>query len=163
DALLEAVGESTRVVALASPNDPTGELLPTGELERLLTSLPDTVGVLLDESLVEFSDAQPIDASLALLEAHPRLLIFRTFSKAWGLAGLRCGYAVGAPDAAPLLERLEPELGLNELAQAGVLEALRHAPGAVTRRVAMVREERARLVPALRELGLDVADTHANL
>ncbi len=95
DALLEAVGESTRVVALASPNDPTGELLPTAELERLLAALPDHVGVLLDESLVEFADAQPTDSSLRLLESNPRLLVFRSFSKAWGLAGLRCGYAVG--------------------------------------------------------------------
>ncbi len=71
DALLEAVGESTRVVALASPNDPTGELLPTAELERLLAALPDHVGVLLDESLVEFADAQPTDSSLATAGEQP--------------------------------------------------------------------------------------------
>ena len=69
DALLEASAEpGTRVVALASPNDPTGELLPTAELERLLAGLPDDVAVLLDESLVEFADAQPVNSSLALLE-----------------------------------------------------------------------------------------------
>jgi histidinol-phosphate aminotransferase len=162
DALLEAVGESTRVVALASPNDPTGELLETSELERLLTSLPDTVGVLLDESLVEFSDAQPIDASLGLLEAHPRLLIFRSFSKAWGLAGLRCGYAVGAPGAEDLLAELEPDLGVSEISQAGAMEALRSCSGLLEKRVQRVAQERARLTTALRQRHFEVSDSQAN-
>ncbi len=96
--LLEAAQEpAVRAIAIASPNDPTGELLPTGELERLLDGLPDGVAVLLDEALVEFADAQPTSASLELLEHSPRLLVFRSFSKAWGLAGLRIGYAVGGP------------------------------------------------------------------
>jgi histidinol-phosphate aminotransferase len=118
--------------------------------------------VLLDEALADYAE-RPRDETLALLERHPRLLIFRTFSKAWGLAGLRCGYALGAADAGPLLEMLEPELGLNELAQAGVLEALRHTRGTVARRVAAVHDERARLVGELRALGLDVPDTQANV
>ena len=159
--ILRAINERTRVVALCNPNDPTGELLPTRELEALLGELPERVVVLLDEALGDYAD-RPRDESLGLLGRHPRLLIFRTFSKAWGLAGLRCGYAIGAPDSGPLLERLEPELGLNELAQAGVLEALRATEGTVARRVAAVREERARLVPGLRELGFDVLDSQAN-
>src|SRR3954464_297751 len=160
--ILRAINERTRVVALCNPNDPTGELLPTRELDALLGELPERVVVLLDEALGDYAD-RPRDESLGLLGRHPRLLIFRTFSKAWGLAGLRCGYAIGAPDAGPLLERLEPELGLNELAQAGVLEALRATEGTVARRVAAVREERARLVPGLRELGFEVADSQANV
>ena len=113
------------MVALASPNDPTGELLPTAELERLLDGLPEGVAVLLDESLVEFADAQPTNASLTLLEDHPRLLVFRSFSKAWGLAGLRVGYALGGPGSEDLLAELEPDLGVSEVSQAGALEALR--------------------------------------
>jgi histidinol-phosphate aminotransferase len=160
--ILRAINERTRVVAVCNPNDPTGELMATAELDQLLGALPERVVVLLDEALADYAD-RPRDETLALLEDHPRLLIFRTFSKAWGLAGLRCGYALGAADAGPLLEMLEPELGLNELAQAGVLEALRHTRGTVARRVSAVREERARLVGELRELGLDVPDTQANL
>src|SRR5580700_6388370 len=95
DALLAAANANdTRVVVLASPNDPTGELLSTEDLKRLLDGLPDGVAVLLDESLVEFSDAQPTNSSLILLESHASLLVFRSFSKAWGLAGLRVGYAL---------------------------------------------------------------------
>jgi histidinol-phosphate aminotransferase len=162
DALLEAVGESTRVVALASPNDPTGELLPTGELERLLSGLPDHVGVLLDESLVEFADAQPIDSSLALLEGNPRLLVFRSFSKAWGLAGLRCGYALGGPGAEKLLAELEPDLGVSEISQAGALESLRSFSELMLKRVRRVSEERTRLTTALRQQQFDVTDSQAN-
>ena len=95
--------------------------------------------MLLDEALRDFVDAEPRDATLALLDDHPRLLIFRTFSKAWGLAGLRCGYAVGGPGAEPLLEQLAPELGLNELAQAGALEALRTGEALVAGRAARRR------------------------
>jgi histidinol-phosphate aminotransferase len=150
DAVLSAINEHTRVVALCSPNDPTGELVPAPELRRLLEALPERVVVLLDEALVDFADAQPVDAALGLLEEFPRLICFRSFSKAWGLAGLRVGYALGGPGSEPLLESLAPELGVNELAQAGALEALRSTDRLVQRRVERVRSERARLVDELR-------------
>jgi histidinol-phosphate aminotransferase len=162
DELLAAVTDSTRVVALASPNDPTGELLPTSELERLLAALPQHVGVLLDESLVEFADDQPTDASLALLERHPRLLVFRSFSKAWGLAGLRCGYAIGGPGSEELLAELEPDLGVSEISQAGALETLRSCSDLLAKRVRRVARERVRLTTALRQRDLEVADSQAN-
>lgn len=164
DELLAAAAEhgDTRVIALASPNDPTGELLAAAELERLLANLPDDIAVLLDESLVEFADAQPNDASVELLERHPRLLVFRSFSKAWGLAGLRCGYAIGAPGSEQLLDELEPDLGVSEISQAGALESLRHGSDTVARRVRRVAQERERLTAALRQRGFEVADSQAN-
>jgi histidinol-phosphate aminotransferase len=162
DALLEAVTSDTRVVALASPNDPTGELLPTSELERLLAGLPEGIGVLLDESLVEFADAQPTDASLALLENHPRLLVFRSFSKAWGLAGLRCGYALGGPGSEELLAELEPDLGVSEISQAGALESLRSCADLLAKRVRRIARERTRLTTALRQRNFEVSDSQAN-
>ena len=162
-AVLRAVNERTRLVALCNPNDPTGELVAVDELRSLLEALPERVVVLLDEALRDFVDAEERDAALALVDEFPRLLVFRTFSKAWGLAGLRVGYAVGGPGAEPLLEQLEPELGLNELAQAGALEALRHAGGVVAGRAAMVAAERARLSDAVRDLGLHVAPSQANV
>jgi histidinol-phosphate aminotransferase len=163
DALLAAVAEQdTRVVALASPNDPTGELLAVAELERLLRELPDSVALLLDESLVEFADAQPTDASLALLECYPRLLVFRSFSKAWGLAGLRCGYALGGPGSEALLAELEPDLGVSEISQAAALEALRTGSELLAKRVRVVIEERALLTRALRERQFEVSDSQAN-
>jgi histidinol-phosphate aminotransferase len=163
DELIEAAREpSTRVIALASPNDPTGELLATAELQRLLEGVPESVAVLLDESLVEFVDAQPIDSSLKLQQRHPRLFIFRSFSKAWGLAGLRVGYAIGAPGSESLLAELEPDLGVSEVSQAGALEALRSCSGLLARQTRAICEERPRLTGALRDRGFDVADSQAN-
>jgi histidinol-phosphate aminotransferase len=163
DALLQAAAEpGVRVIALASPNDPTGELMPTAELERLLDGLPEGVALLLDESLVEFADAQPATSSLALLENHPRLLVFRSFSKAWGLAGLRIGYAIGSPGSADLLDELAPDLGVSEVSQAGAFEALRSCSDIIERRVRTVGEERSRLTTELRRRGFDLSDSQAN-
>lgn len=163
DELLEAAAEpSTRVIAIASPNDPTGELLATGELERLLTNLPDNVAVLLDEALVEFADDQPADSSLALLSEHPQLFVFRSFSKVWGLAGLRVGYAIGGPGSEELLAELQPDLGVSEVSQAGALEALRSCSEIVARRVAAISQERIAVTAGLRERRFDVTDSQAN-
>ena len=161
--ILSAVNDQSRIVALCNPNDPTGELLSVDDLRRLLAALPERVVVLLDEALRDFAGAEELDATLALLDEFPRLLIFRTFSKAWGLAGLRCGYALGGPGAEPLLEQLAPELGVNELAQAGALEAVRSGAKRVQRRVDAIAEHRAALTSALRERGVEVATSQANV
>jgi histidinol-phosphate aminotransferase len=164
DALLEAAAREpeVRAIALASPNDPTGELLPAAELRRLLEQLPAGIAVLLDESLVEFADAQPSSSSLELLEHHPRLLVFRSFSKAWGLAGLRIGYAIGAPGSGELLDELAPDLGVSEISQAGAFAALHDCPELLERHVHTICEERPRVIDGLRALHFDVADSQAN-
>ena len=161
--ILRAINDRTRVVVLCNPNDPTGELLRAAEVEELLERLPDRVVLLLDEALADYVDVQGVDDNLPLLERHPRMLVFRSFSKAWGLAGLRCGYAVGAPDAREILEQLEPDLGVNDLAQEGALEALRSMEGHVRRRAITVAEQRAAVLGALRESPYEVAPTQANL
>ena len=162
-AILRAVNERTRLVVVCNPNDPTGELMPVAELEELLAGLPERVVTLVDEALVDYVDVQPTDASIRLLERYPRMLVFRSFSKAWGLAGLRCGYAVGAPEAASLLAQLEPDLGVNDLAQHGALEALRAMEPQVQQRVQMVIGQRTRVVETLRSSPYEVGDTHANM
>ena len=162
DALLAAVTDRTRVLTLCNPNDPTGDHLDTEALGTLLARLPDHVTVLLDEALVDYVEVEPPGTSLRLLEAFPRLIVFRTLSKAWGLAGMRCGYALGGPGSEPLLERLVPPLGLSALTQAGALEALRRCPPAVERRRRAVLAERRRLLDALADLPVDAAPSQAN-
>lgn len=166
DALLEEAHGTpgTRAVAIASPNDPTGELLATAELERLLAGLPSDVAVLLDEALVEFAEDpdQPVNASLSLLSEHPRLFVFRSFSKAWGLAGLRVGYAIGGAGSEELLAELQPDLGVSEVSQAGALEALRSCTEILARRVAAVAAQRANVAAELRKRGFEVSESRAN-
>ncbi len=163
DTLLASITDRTRLLVLCNPNDPTGELLPAPEVRRLLDALPERVVVLLDEALRDFVDAEERDAALQLCEDYPRLVVFRSFSKAWGLAGLRCGYAVGGPGAESLIDELGPPLGIGELAQAGVLEALRHGAKAIERRTRRVAVERKRLLEGLRALPIEVTPTQANI
>jgi len=158
--LLEAVGERTRAIVICNPNDPTGAYTPAGELGALIAALPGDVHVLLDEALVQFQDVEEVDACLRLVDAFPRLLVVRTFSKVYGLSGLRAGYAVGSD--ARLLGAIAPVLGVNALTQAAVEHALRTGDAEVERRRRAVSRERARLLGGMRALHLDADDSQAN-
>jgi histidinol-phosphate aminotransferase len=155
-----AVTERTRAVVLCNPNDPTGEYMPSAELGALLSGLPDHVHVLLDEALVHFQGVEEVDACLRLVDAFPRLLVVRTFSKIYGLSGLRAGYAVGSD--ARLLAAAAPVLGVNALTQAAVEHALRNGDAEMERRRDAVKRERDFLTEELRNRGVDVTDSQAN-
>jgi histidinol-phosphate aminotransferase len=99
EAMLAAVTDRTRVVVVCNPNDPTGDYLPSQSLRWLLSELPENIHVLLDEAYIHFQDIEPLDACLSLIGEFPRLFAFRTFSKAYGMAGLRAGYVVGSTEA----------------------------------------------------------------
>jgi histidinol-phosphate aminotransferase len=156
----EGIGGSARVLVICNPNDPTGAYMPSGELRALLSALPGHVHVLLDEALVHFQDAEDVDACLRLVNEFPRLLVVRTFSKIYGLSGLRAGYAVGSD--AELLAAVAPVLGVNALTQAALEHALRHGDAEIERRRRAVGRERTRLTDGLRALGADVSDSQAN-
>ncbi len=158
--LLDEVSERTRAVVICNPNDPTGDHIGADELGTLLSALPEHVHVLLDEALVHFQDVEDIDACLGLVEAFPRLLVVRTFSKAYGLSGLRAGYAVSSD--ASLLAAVAPVLGVNALTQAAVEHALRTGDAEIDRRRQAVSRERTRLLEALAALPVDVAPSQAN-
>lgn len=161
--LRAAVTRRTRVIALCNPNDPTGAYIPPAKLRALLDDLPEHVSVLLDEALVDFVAAAEPDATLALLDDHPRLLIFRTFSKVYGLAGLRVGYVLAGPGAEPLMAQIAPDLGIGLPAQAGALEALRVCDPQIAQRRAAVVAERGRLLEHLHALPLDADPSEANV
>jgi histidinol-phosphate aminotransferase len=158
--LTDAVNDRTKAVVICNPNDPTGTYTSSEELGSLLASLPDQVYVLLDEALVHFQDIEDVDACLRLVHEFPRLLVVRTFSKIYGLSGLRAGYAVGSD--ARLLAATAPVLGVNALTQAAVEHALRNGDGEIERRRHAVARERSVLTEQLRELGADVTDSQAN-
>lgn len=161
-ALAAAVTERTRAIVICNPNDPTGTYITSGELGDFLSGLPDHVSVLLDEAYAEFQDREELDACLRLVEAFPRLVVFRTFSKIWGLSGLRAGYAVGAPSATSMLESIGPVLGVNALTQAAVGQALKIGGPEIERRRAMVIEQRARVLDRLHDLAIDAPASQAN-
>jgi histidinol-phosphate aminotransferase len=161
-ALREAVTERTRVLVLCNPNDPTGTYLHAEVVAGLAADLPERVHLLIDEALVHFQDVEAPDSVLRLVDAFPRLLVLRTFSKIYGLSGLRAGYAVGSSASTDLLDAVAPVLGVNALTQAAVDQALKIGGPEVEHRRAAVIRERARLQEALRELPIDSSDSQAN-
>jgi histidinol-phosphate aminotransferase len=162
DAVRAAVNDRTRLVVLCNPNDPTGTYMPSEAVAELVASLPKHVHVLLDEALIQFQDVEAEDACLRLVDAFPRLLVFRTFSKIYGLSGLRAGYVVGSTASADILTALAPALGISVLTQAGLAQALKIGDAEIERRRALVIEQRTRLLDALHDLPVDAPDSKAN-
>ncbi len=162
DALLAAVTGRTRMLLLANPCDPTGARLPAATLGALLDALPEAVTPVIDEALVDFVDAEDPNATVSLLDDHPRLLLVRTLSKAYGLSGLRVGWALGGEATPPLLARMLPPGGLADPIAAGALEALRVCDAQVGARRAQVAAERRRILDALHDLPADAPASQTN-
>lgn len=124
DAMLQAVTEKTRLVFIANPNNPTGTLLSQASLGRFINALPDTCVCVLDEAYFEFVNSVESINSIDWLKKYPNLLITRTFSKAYGLAGLRIGYGLSSPQLADILNRVRQPFNNNTLALVAAESAL---------------------------------------
>ncbi|MEQ1635546.1 MAG: histidinol-phosphate transaminase [Methylococcales bacterium] len=124
DAMLKSITPQTRLVFIANPNNPTGTVLPQAKLQEFIKALPPTVVCVLDEAYYEFVSAEQQGDAVAWLDACPNLLITRTFSKAYGLAGLRIGYGLSSTDLADLLNRVRQPFNNNSLALAAAEAAL---------------------------------------
>jgi histidinol-phosphate aminotransferase len=150
----------TKLVYLATPNNPTGTLPSPAELRRVVDELPAGVLCVLDEAYAEYAEPEPEGIRL-VAEGRERLCSLRTFSKVYGLAALRIGYAVASPDVADALDRVRPVFNVNQPAQEAALASL-HEPDAVAGRVAHARHGRARLLEAMRAAGLEPEPSQAN-
>ena len=162
EGVLGAVGPRTRVVILCNPNDPTGTYAPAAGIGDLVARLPEHVHTLVDESYIEFQDVEAQDSVMSLVEAFPRLVVLRSFSKIYGLSGVRAGYAVGSAAASALLAALAPALGVNALTQATVRQALNVGDADIQRRRESVITERSRMLDELANMAVTVPDSQAN-
>ena len=161
DAMAAAITDRTRAVIVCSPNNPTGPIVGAAAFARFMDQVPADLLVLLDEAYVEFvRDAGAVDGA-ALIGRWPNLVILRTFSKAWGLAGLRLGYAIGAEHLLDAARAVAIPLSVTGQAQLAGAVALDHED-LLLARVADIVETRGRLVAGLRELGFDVPDAQGN-
>jgi histidinol-phosphate aminotransferase len=161
DAMLAAVTPATRAIVICSPNNPTGPAVTADELDRVFAAVPEDVLVVIDEAYREFVTDPACPDAVERYASRCNAVVFRTFSKAWGLAGLRVGYMVARPDVADAVSRCVIPFAVNTAAQRAALAALR-AEGEMRRRVALVTSERKRTVTAAREFVPDVPDTQAN-
>jgi histidinol-phosphate aminotransferase len=163
DAFAAEITVATRLVLICNPNNPTSTAVPLAAVEEFMERVPRHVCVILDEAYCEFALALGgTYASLDLLRRWPNLVLLRTFSKVYGLAGLRVGYALcGTDDFRAAVDQVRQPFYLNMAAQAAAVEALRHQDE-VERRVTHTVAARLEMIDGLRALGLWVADSDAN-
>ena len=161
EAVAAAVTDRTKLVLLANPNNPTGTAVHVDQLRRLVEQVPDDVLVVVDEAYREFVTADLGDPITDLQPDHPNVVVLRTFSKAFGLAALRTGYAVADPDVVIELDKVLIAFAVNHLAQVASLAAIA-ARDEVQAVVDSITAERDRVVASLRSDGWDLPDAHAN-
>lgn len=160
-AMRQAITGNTRLVMVCSPNNPTGNALTHTELSAFLNDIPASIPVVLDEAYIDFvAMDDPVD-SMDLLREHANLIVLRTFSKAYGLAGLRCGYALTCAPMAAGIRAIATPFGVSVLAQAAACAALR-SQHLVRAQVQTITEERQKLLAALAAQGWEVPESQAN-
>lgn len=163
-ALKAHITARTRVIFIANPNNPTGTWLDSVELEAFIATVPKDVVVVVDEAYIEYAQALVGDRypdTIAWLQRYPNLMITRTFSKAYGLAGLRMGYAISHPDLADLMNRIRPPFNTSNVAQAAALAALQdsaHLQRGIENNSAGLQQ----LIAGFEQLGLSYIPTIAN-
>lgn len=161
EAMAGAIDADTRLVYLANPNNPTGTWFNSSALVNFLGRVPDTALVVVDEAYHEYVDAAGLDSALRLVDRYSQLVVTRTFSKAYGLAGLRVGYMVSHPSVAAVIERLRESFNVNSAAQAAAAAAL--ADQAHVRKVRRVNAAvRAGLTSELSRRGCRVLPSQTN-
>jgi histidinol-phosphate aminotransferase len=161
DAMLTEITAATQLVCVNNPNNPTGTHLPAARIAEFLERVPGHVTVALDEAYIEFQVNDDPDATVDLLRDFPNLVLLRTFSKVYGLAGLRCGYALGSAKFRAAVDAVRQPFSVNELAQAAASEAILHGDD-VVRRVERTIVERVFVEEGARDLGLDPPTSQAN-
>ncbi len=160
-AMAKAVTEETRVVFVCNPNNPTGTAVGAAELAYLLDAIPSSCLVVLDEAYAEFADPPEFGSALELLGAHDNLLVLRTFSKAYGLAGLRVGYGITSVEVASLLRLAKIPFSVGSVALAAAVASV-DAGSELAARMAMIKAERDRVAQQLTKLGWDIPSSQAN-
>ena len=161
-AMAREVTVATRLVVVCNPNNPTSTALPAAQVAAFVADLPRHVVVILDEAYCEFNVLDDPDTTIDLLDRHPNLVLLRTFSKIYGLAGLRVGYGLcGSEEMVQALNQVRQPFFCNVAAQAAAVEALRHQD-TVAQRVERTVMARVEVEEGLRALGLEPAESQAN-
>jgi histidinol-phosphate aminotransferase len=162
EAMRREITVATRLVIVCNPNNPSSTALPIEEIAAFIDDVPRHVAVILDEAYAEFNMLQDPQESVELLDRHPNLVLLRTFSKIYGLCGMRVGYALcGSESFRTAVDQVRQPFFCNAAAQAAALEALDHGDE-VARRVELNLAERMELEGGLSGLGIETADSQAN-
>ncbi|MDX3852982.1 histidinol-phosphate transaminase [Streptomyces sp. AK02-01A] len=161
DAMAGAITDRTRLIFVCNPNNPTGTVVRRAELERFLDRVPDDVLVVLDEAYREFNRDAEVPDGVDIYRDRPNVAVLRTFSKAYGLAGLRVGFAIAREPVADALRKTAVPFGVSQIAQEAAVASL-HAEDALLERVGSLVTERQRVHEGLAGQGWTVPETQAN-
>jgi histidinol-phosphate aminotransferase len=161
EAMLAAITDQTTLLVLCNPNNPTGSHVGEAELRGFLSRVPAEVAVVLDEAYGEFVTPAKQVNSIPMLDEFPNLIVLRTFSKIFGLAGLRVGYAIADPQVVQALDKVRQPFNVDSLAQVAAATSLR-LPERIAERQRMVASERSRIEGRLGEMGVDCHPGEAN-
>jgi histidinol-phosphate aminotransferase len=161
DAMAAEVTAATQLAIVCNPNNPTGTHLPAAQVAAFCERVPAHVTIVLDEAYVEFQRVDDPDTTVDLLADFPNLVVLRTFSKVYGLAGLRVGFALGSAKFRAAVDAVRQPFSVNALAQAAAAEAILHQDD-VEQRVERTLVERVRVEAGLHGLGLSTAETQTN-
>ncbi len=154
EGLLSRIDGKTKIVFVCNPNNPTGTCWPRDQLIRFLDRVSGRCVVVLDEAYIEYVERDDVPNGLDLIDEYPNLVVFRTFSKMYGLAGLRVGYLVGSRQVVELIRRAYVVYSVNAVAQAAARAAIEHGEEHIQATRALIRDGKAFLQGALRSLGL---------
>jgi histidinol-phosphate aminotransferase len=161
DAMLTEITAATQLLCVNNPNNPTGTHLPASRIAEFLEEVPQHVTVALDEAYIEFQTNDDPDDTVDFLKRFPNVVLLRTFSKVYGLAGLRCGYALGSAKFRAAVDAVRQPFSVNELAQVAAAEAILHGDD-VLGRVERTIVERVFVEEGARDLGFEPAPSQAN-
>jgi histidinol-phosphate aminotransferase len=161
DAMLAAITDRTRLIFVCNPNNPTSTVVDPDALTRFVEAVPPHILIAIDEAYVEYVRDGMLPNSLELSRAHSNVVVLRTFSKAYGLAGLRCGYAVGHPDLITALDKVVMPFAVTNISQAAAIASLDAADELIARTDALVLE-RTRVSAGLRDAGFALPPSQAN-
>ncbi len=161
DAMLQAIDETTRLVFVCNPNNPTGTAVGRERLAQFIAAVPDDVLVVIDEAYREFVDPGAIPDGLEFAREHANVAVLRTFSKAYGLAALRVGFGIASEPVASALRKVQVPFGVSTVAQAAAVAAFEHEDE-LRERVAVILAERERVMAGLQSAGLQPSQTEAN-
>ena len=162
DAMSAAITDRTRLIFLCTPNNPTGTVLHTDEVVEFLARVPQNVVVVMDEAYCHFNRDDAAVDGLTLLNDHPNVVVLRTFSKAYGLAGLRIGFAISAPEISDDLRRVATPFTVTTLAQQAAIASLA-AEDELNERVNRIVAERTRVFDELTRQGWKIVPSQANI
>jgi len=161
-AIEKHIGNKTKLIWLANPNNPTGTIVEPEEIDSLLECLPEHTWLILDEAYAEFADAELLPDRVSLIRKRQPIISVRTFSKAYGLAGARIGYAIASPEVTTVINTVSEPFNANRVAIAGALAAINEDGEYFIKVVDQIKQDRTRSELQLSQMGLRVIPSQAN-